>query len=279
MMTLSTNDGEKEQEYCAGLGTCNFQTGEVLRAVFVGACGWLAAFFLKHSIPWWSLLYPLSFLRRSVPSFSVLGLCPPLLIPTKPRQTHSPYHVFPGLRTSLWYEWWLLPCPTMSSSSSVSLSFAPRPHLPSGTPSPPHPFPFFGRTPTPTPLIHNSVPATRTTSTTRSMARAGSTWSGTRIGQGDRREHPPAATACCTVLAQQESTKSPSIRTVSFSMLMVYEVGGGAGSKSGVPPEQQPFREMRTKKCVGCRRENAQHPCEPTTQQRLALILANLSDV
>lgn len=30
MMTLYTNDGEKEQEYCAGLGTCDFRTGQVL---------------------------------------------------------------------------------------------------------------------------------------------------------------------------------------------------------------------------------------------------------
>lgn len=28
-ITLSTNDGNKEQEYCAGLGTCDFSTGEV----------------------------------------------------------------------------------------------------------------------------------------------------------------------------------------------------------------------------------------------------------
>lgn len=31
MMSLATNDGEKEQEYCAGLGTCDFDTGQVRR--------------------------------------------------------------------------------------------------------------------------------------------------------------------------------------------------------------------------------------------------------
>lgn len=29
MMTLTTNDGDKEQEYCAGLGSCDFSTGQV----------------------------------------------------------------------------------------------------------------------------------------------------------------------------------------------------------------------------------------------------------
>lgn len=28
-ITLHTNDGNKEQEYCAGLGMCDFSTGEV----------------------------------------------------------------------------------------------------------------------------------------------------------------------------------------------------------------------------------------------------------
>lgn len=83
----------------------------------------------------------------------------------------------------------------------LSPSFTPRPHLPPNPVSP-----LLG------PICTNaSVPATRTTSTTRSTARADSTWSATRTGRGGRCEHPPASRACCTVHLQQQLLSVPSL--------------------------------------------------------------------
>lgn len=102
MMTLHTNDGEKEQEYCAGLGTCDFRTGQVVAVVFIDVWVTLIIFLFAAPPP----LVPfiaLPFGPRPVCSSSLLPCSMPsppplshrsLAIPAKPRQQCSPPHVF-----------------------------------------------------------------------------------------------------------------------------------------------------------------------------------------
>ena len=110
MMTLHTNDGEKEQEYCAGLGTCDFSTGQVPCCGFVD--GWVAARLVgKPSLAASDARHPLSFpspssccFVPSLPPLPVSRRSSPASRNTLDNRPLQPSCI-PGVRRDLWPGW------------------------------------------------------------------------------------------------------------------------------------------------------------------------------